>query len=106
MNNGKLDNTLSLALDVPESVRDETSDLNVGFSAAARTWELIIRYNSDVDSIIEALGGTIVKLSGGYGIVTIGEDKVNGLSDYNEIEFIEKPKRLEFAVSEGIAIRV
>lgn len=104
MNNGKLDNTLSLALDVPESVRDETSDLNVGFSAAARTWELIIRYNSDVDSIIEALGGTIVKLSGGYGIVTIGEDKVNGLSDYNEIEFIEKPKRLEFAVSEGIAI--
>lgn len=104
MNNGKLDNTLSLALDTPENVREETSDLNVGFNPAARSWELIIRFNGDVDSIIEALGGSIVKLSGGYGIVTIGEDKINGLSDYKEVEFIEKPKRLEFAVSEGTAI--
>lgn len=101
MDSGILDNQLNLALDVPEEVRDKTLDLDVGFDFETNTWELIVKYSGSLEQIAQELNIDIVELSHGYAIITIPEDLIDNLINYEEIEFIEKPKRLFFEVNEG-----
>lgn len=101
MDSGNVDNQLNLALDVPEDVRNRTLDLNVGYSPQTNTWELIIKYSGNIDRLIEELDIGVVELSGGYAIITIAENLIDRLINYEEIEFIEKPKRLFYEVNEG-----
>lgn len=103
MDSGILDNQLNLALDLPEEVRENTSDLDVGFDSQTNTWELIIKYSGSLNRLEEELGIDVVELSGGYAIITIAEDLIDRLINYEEIEFIEKPKRLFYEVNEGRA---
>lgn len=101
MTNGKIENQLSLALDVPESEREKTESLNIGYEPETDTWELIVKYSGSLDRIREELGVSVVELLNGYAIITIPEYLIARLSNYEEIEFIEKPKRLFFEVNEG-----
>ncbi|MDI9487913.1 MAG: S8 family peptidase [Bacillota bacterium] len=98
-----VDNQLNLALDVPEDVRERTLDLDVGYEPQTNTWELIIKYSGSLDRIREDLDIAVVELSGGYAIITIAENLIDRLLNYEEIEFIEKPKRLFYEVDEGRA---
>ena len=101
MPNAKLDNQLNLALEVPPSERAKTENLNVGYSPDTNMWELIVRYNGSLQRVREELGISAVELSNEYAILTIQEYLIDRLSDYQEIEFIEKPKRLFYEVNEG-----
>lgn len=101
MENEKLDNQLSLALEIPESQRKKSKYLEAGYSANTKSWELIIRYVGDIDYIIRELEISIITLSGGYAIVVIPEDLIPLLSNYEEIIFIEKPKLLFYEVDKG-----
>lgn len=101
MNSGIMDNQLNLALDVPQSVRDKTLDLDVGYDAETNLWELIVKYHGDLRSIAEELQASIVELANGYAIITISEYLIDRLAEYEEIEFIEKPKRLFYEVNVG-----
>ena len=103
MDSGIVDNQLNLALDVPEDVRERTLDLDVGYEPQTNTWELIIKYSGSLDRIREDLDIAVVELSGGYAIITIAENLIDRLLNYEEIEFIEKPKRLFYEVDEGRA---
>ena len=103
MTSQKIDNQLNLALDVTEETREKTLDLNVGFQPETKRWELIVKYSGDIQRIKEELDLTLVELQNEYAIITIREDLIDRLSDYQEIEFIEKPKRMFFAVNEGRA---
>lgn len=100
---GKLDNQLNLALNLSNETREKTLDLDVGFTSATDTWELIVRYNGSLNFIEEELGGTFVVLNNGYAIVTIEEDRIEQLASFPEIEFIEKPYRIFYEVMNGIA---
>ena len=101
MDSGIIDNQLNLALDVPQSVRDKTLDLDVGYDAETNLWELIVKYHGDLRSIAEELQASIVELANGYAIITISEYLIERLAEYEEIEFIEKPKRLFYEVNVG-----
>ena len=101
INSGIVDNQLNLALDVPEEVRENTLDLDVGFDPETNTWELIIKYSGSLERIKQELNIGVVELSSGYAIITISEDLIDSLITYEEIEFIEKPKRLFYEVNEG-----
>ena len=101
MNSGIVDNQLNLALDVPESVRERTLDLNLGYNPVANTWELIVKYSGSLDRIESELNVNVEELSNGYAIITIPEPLIDTLINYEEIEFIEKPKRLFYEVNEG-----
>jgi subtilisin family serine protease len=100
---GKAENQLNMALDVSESTREKTVDLSVGYSPVFNTWELIVKYSGDISRIAEELDLIVVPLQNEYAIITIREDLIDRLAAYEEIEFIEKPKRLFFAVVEGKA---
>lgn len=97
----KLDNQLNLALDVNEATREKTVDLNVGYSPDTKTWELIVKYSGNISRIADELDLIVVPLQNEYAIITIREDLIFRLSEFEEIEFIEKPKRMFFAVNEG-----
>lgn len=101
MDSGIVDNQLNLALDVPEEVRERTLDLDVGFEPETNTWELIVKYSGSLERLEQELNIGVVKLSNGYAIITIPEDLIDSLINYEEIEFIEKPKRLFYEVNEG-----
>lgn len=95
MDNQKLENLLNLSLDASPAQRDRSSVLETGYSAADRTWELIVKYNGD----IKKLESDVVKIEtliNGYAIATVNEDFIDAFSQLDEIEYVEKPKRLFF----------
>lgn len=101
MNSGKIDNQLNLALETPQTVREKTVSLDVGYEPEVNEWELIIRYSGNIARIAEDTGTQITELLGNYATVTIKENMINRLSAYEEIEFIEKPHSLIFASDFG-----
>lgn len=102
INSSKLDNQLNIALDVGEETRNQTIDLNVGFDEINQTWELIVKYSGNLERIREELNVSVVELMNEYAIITIPQNQIDLLSGYEEIEYIEKPKRLSFSAIEGI----
>lgn len=104
MNDQKIENLLNLALDTPQAEREKSELLEVGYQATARTWQVIVRYSGDLAGAAKAAAGErwkIIELSGGYAIVTLPERDLSVLADLNEVEYIEKPKRLYFSVDQG-----
>lgn len=93
----KLENVLNLALDATEEERQKSLELDVGYDAILREWDLIVRYSGSLDELRE-LGAGVVELQNEYAIVTIREDLIDRLTQFPQIEFVEKPKRLFFAV--------
>ena len=93
----KLENVLNLALDATEEERQKSLELDVGYDAIMREWDLIVRYSGSLDEIRE-LGAGVVELQNEYAIITIREDFIDRLTEFPQIEFVEKPKRLFFAV--------
>ena len=104
MDSQKIENQLNLALDTPEQQRERTLNLNVGFDEVTREWELIVRYNTGLQPVAEQVGFRYVELLNNYAVITIPENRINLLSRFTEIEFIEKPKRLFYEVSYGRSI--
>ena len=68
---GKLSDDLSLAIELGDEARAQSSELSVGYDAAEDTWELIVKYNGDVRARAKELGGSAVLLLGGYAVVTM-----------------------------------
>ena len=48
MTDQKAENVLNLAVATPEAERQRTEDLNVGYDATERTWEIIVKYHGDL----------------------------------------------------------
>ncbi len=97
MNNQKLDNQLNLALSSTEDERIKSDNLNVGYNSNERRWQLIVRYSGSLERIRQ-LGVGIEQLLGGYAILNVSEDLIQVVAASEEILYVEKPKRLNFAV--------
>lgn len=100
MANQKLENVLNLALNATQEERQKSLELDVGFDAIEREWDLIVKYSGDLSEIRE-LGIKIVELQNEYAIVTIKENLIEQLADFPQIEYIEKPKQLFFQIENG-----
>ena len=102
MDQSKISSDLYLAINVPESVRENSLDLNVGYDEYFNEWELIIRYTGSLDNIREELNISIEELLGGYAIVRIPRFLIAPLSEYPQIDYIEKPKALLLSQMNGV----
>lgn len=100
MPNQKLENILNLALNATEEERQKSLELDVGYDAIEREWDLIVKYSGGLDEI-RALGIQVVTLQNEYAIMTVKESMIDRLAEFPQIEFIEKPKRLFFQVENG-----
>lgn len=95
MPNSKLENLLNLALSASEAEKEKSQVLGTGFSPATRTWELIVKYHGQLERL-ESEVIHIEALINGYAIATVREDFIDAFAALDEVEYIEKPKRLYF----------
>ncbi|MGI6069383.1 MAG: S8 family peptidase [Blautia sp.] len=102
MQDQKLDNQLNLAMDATEEERDKSLDLDVGYDPALRVWDVIVKYTGDI-AALEGPGITVVPLLNEFAVVTLPQESLAEFSSRPEIEYVEKPKRLFFAVNQGKA---
>lgn len=100
MNDQKLENQLNLALEATEEEREKSEVLNTGYNREERTWELIVKYTGDL-SRISSEGIQVTELLNEYAVLVVPESLIEWLAEIPEIEYIEKPRRLYFARTEG-----
>lgn len=100
--NQKLEDLLQLALQTSEETRERTEDLNVGFHTSDRTWELIVKYHGSLDAL-NVLNVKVEYLIAGYAILTVPEQLVEVMAELEEIEYVEKPKRYFYQVTNPVA---
>lgn len=91
----KFENLFNLALETPEQMRVKTNNLNVGFEAESRSWEVIVKYHDSLSFLVD-YGILVEELIAGYAILTVPEALVEVLAQVEQIEYVEKPKRYYF----------
>lgn len=110
MNNEKIENLLNLALDATEAEREKSLELNVGYDETERTWEVIVKYGGTTEELRELLESSFpeqfgrilfTNLQNEYAILLLPESIVQAVAAIPEIEYMEKPKSLFFAVQSG-----
>lgn len=100
MDSQKLENILNLALDSTMEEREKTLDLDTGYEEADNRWELIVKYNGDLSRLDSAII-SVEELIAGYAIVTIPQNLIDSFAELEEIEYVEKPKKLYFSLQRG-----
>ena len=110
MPNEKIENLLNLALDATEEERKKSLDLDVGYQASTKTWEVIVKFSGTAEELSDVLQANfpedyarirLINLSNEYAILVLPEAIVEKVAALPEIEYMEKPKRLFFAVNNG-----
>lgn len=98
----KISPQLNVAIDLSSEEREKSLDLNIGYSEEFEEWELIIRYTGSLENIRNELGIFVEELLGGYAVLRIPQELIGQLSEYPQINYIEKPKALVFEQMVGI----
>jgi len=97
----KSEDMLNIALDLSRSEL-EKSTLNTGYDFSKNLWEVIVKYNGNLEQIQKDLDVQIEILSSNYAIITLSEEKISLLLNYRQIEYIEKPKLLELMLNNAL----
>ncbi len=103
MENQKVDNLLNLAADATPQEREKSLELDVGYESGSRLWDVIIKYSGDISSL-KMDGVTVVPLLNEYAVATVPQEQLDDFARQPSIEYVEKPKRLFFAVNQGRAV--
>ena len=101
-NSEKFENLLNLALDATEWEREKSLQLGVGYEAENNRWELIVKYSGNIMRLQEENPQIqVTELMNEYAILLALENAMGQIANAPEVEYVEKPKRLYFAVREG-----
>lgn len=95
MDSQKIENLLNLSLSVSEEEREESPLLREGFDIFNNTWEIIVKYQGDIEQYESDLI-QIEPLIAGYAIVTLPDAVLEDFVALPEIEYVEKPKPFYF----------
>ena len=96
----KIENILNLALEATPEERARSAELDVGYDAGERAWDLIIKYSGGLD-VVREISESVTELLNNYAVVRIREDRIEALASLPEVEFVEKPKSLYFQADVG-----
>lgn len=96
MDSQKNENLLNLALNTPAVQREQSLELNVGYDTEEKTWEVIVKYHGSLQELAARRIG-VEELIAGYAILTVPESEMAVLAQTEQIEYVEKPKRLFFS---------
>lgn len=100
MDSQKNENLLNLALNTPAIQREQSLELNVGYDIEEKTWEVIVKYHGSLQELAERRI-VVEELITGYAILTVPESEMSVLAMTEQIEYVEKPKRLFFTDLDG-----
>ncbi|GLB30250.1 hypothetical protein LAD12857_21730 [Lacrimispora amygdalina] len=102
MQDQKLENLLNLALSASPEEREKSGSLNVGYNPGEQTWDVIVKHSGDISGLTQ-VGIRVEQMVNEYAILNVPESFIDQLSDLPQIEYVEKPKRLFFAVNQAKA---
>ena len=102
MPNQKLENLLNLSLEVSPEERARYQALVMGYRPVEKKWDLIVKYSGSLDAVRE-MGVRVEEMRNEYAILIVPEDRIEEVSALPQIEYVEKPKRLFFAVNRARA---
>ena len=97
----KSDNSLSLALEIPQEELMKSQVLMTGFDSEEDVWELIVRYTGNLDKVREINGVDVRELSNGYAVLNVKKELIDEVANVEEIIYIEKPTALIFSLLRG-----
>lgn len=97
----KIDSQLKTAIEIPENIL-ERSNIKTGYNPKTNLWEVIVKYNGNLNKIKQDLDILIEILSDNYAIVTLSKEKIFLLATYREIEYIEQPRNLYIMLDTAI----
>ncbi len=100
MDNEKIENLLQLSLAVTSQERKKSGELSTGYNASENTFQVIVRY---VDNLkrVEEMGIVVDYLLGEYAILNVTKEQIFAIASYDEIIYIEQPKRVYYQVLQG-----
>lgn len=110
MSNEKIENQLNLALDATKEEREKSLELDVGYDSAERTWDVIVKFGGTTEELKALLQENfsqeyeriqVTNLQNEYAILLLPESIVTAVAALPQIEYMEKPKSLFFAVNQG-----
>lgn len=105
MNSPKFENLLNLALDATEREREKSVQLGVGYEPEENRWEIIVKYSGAIKNLEQQDNRIrVTELMNEYAILNVPEDAMGVIAAAPEVEFVEKPKRMFFAVNQGKSV--
>ena len=105
MNSPKFENLLNLALDATQREREKSVQLGVGYEPEENRWEIIVKYSGNIKRLEEQdTRIRVTELMNEYAILNVPEAAMGLVAAAPEVEFVEKPKRLFFAVNQGKSV--
>lgn len=102
MQDQKLENLLNLALSSTPEERERSLNLNVGYNPEEQSWDVIVKHSGDLSGLSQ-VGIRVEQMLNEYSILTVPESLIDTLSELPQIEYVEKPKRLFFAINQAKA---
>lgn len=105
MNSPKFENLLNLALNATLREREKSIQLGVGYEPEYNTWEIIVKYSGSIRNLEQQDARIrVTELMNEYAILNVPEEAMELVAAAPEVEFVEKPKRLFFAVNQGKSV--
>ncbi len=102
MVNQKMENVLNLALSASEEELERSESLAVGYDPDERTWQVIVKHSRPLEGLAE-LGVKQNELLNQYSILTVPQSNLQAVANLPQVEYMEKPKRLYFAINQAKA---
>lgn len=100
MQDQKLEVLLNLALSATPEERAKSGNLNVGYNPEEQSWDVIVKHSGDISGLSQ-VGIRVEQMVNEYSILTVPESLIDQLSALPQIEYVEKPKRLFFAINQA-----
>ncbi len=91
----QIDTDLTMALSLTDAEINNSQSLKVGYDFANRSWEIIVRYHGDLNTIAQNIDAPPPEiLTEQYAIMQLTSTQIDAILQYPEIEYLEKPKGL------------
>lgn len=88
----KIENQLNLAINIPEDERVRTQDLDTGYNMTENEWELIVKYNGNIETAAMNIADSLKILLGGYALVKIKQERIDEFAALREVIYIENQR--------------
>ncbi len=78
------------------------TEIGLGINESSDTWEVIIKFNGDIERVGAELNAVVEVLNPNYAILTLPREAILRLYTYPEVEYVELPKTLTLGITESL----
>ena len=101
----KTDASLQILSIVPDSEIQQSDEYLavLGFDQPGN-WEVLVKYNGDIERIAELEGGRAQIINDQFATLSIPRENIANLLNYTQVEYNEVPKRMQYTESSNMVV--